>query len=77
MTCKQRQIAGHPGRTARAGVLVAELTTLPSGYPALLEELKARIRAAQLRAALTLNQETILLYWSIGQDLSSRFAADS
>ena len=48
----------------------AELTALPSGYPALLEELKAKIRAAQLRAALTLNQETILLYWSIGQDLS-------
>jgi hypothetical protein len=55
---------------------VAELTPLPSGYSALLEELKTRIRAAQLRAALTLNQETILLYWSIGQDLSSRFAAE-
>jgi predicted nuclease of restriction endonuclease-like (RecB) superfamily len=25
---------------------------------------------------LTLNQETIRLYWSIGQDLSSRFAAE-
>jgi predicted nuclease of restriction endonuclease-like (RecB) superfamily len=55
---------------------VAELTRLPSGYPALLEELKTRIRAAQLGAALTLNQETIRLYWSIGQDLSSRFAAE-
>ena len=55
---------------------MAELTPLPSGYPALLEGLKAKIRAAQLRAALTLNQETILLYWSIGQDLSSRFAAE-
>jgi DUF1016 N-terminal domain len=55
---------------------VAELTRLPSGYPALLEELKTRIRAAQLSAALTLNQETVRLYWSIGQDLSSRFAAE-
>jgi predicted nuclease of restriction endonuclease-like (RecB) superfamily len=55
---------------------VADLIPLPSGYPALLEELKDRIRAAQLRAALTLNQETIQLYWSIGQDLSSRFAAE-
>jgi hypothetical protein len=55
---------------------VAELIPLPSGYPALLEDLKTRIRAAQLRAALTLNQETIQLYWSIGQDLSSRFAAE-
>ena len=55
---------------------VAELIPLPSGYPALLEELKTRIRAAQLPAALTLNQETIQLYWSIRQDLSSRFAAE-
>ena len=55
---------------------MAELIPLPSGYPALLEELKTRIHAAQLRAALTLNQETIQLYWSIGQDLSSRFAAE-
>ena len=55
---------------------MAELTRLPSGYPALLEELKARIRVAQLSAALTLNQETIQLYWSIGQDLSSRFVAE-
>jgi hypothetical protein len=45
---------------------MAELTRLPSGYPALLEELKTRIRAAQLSAVLTLNQETIRLYWSIG-----------
>jgi hypothetical protein len=34
------------------------------------------VGAAQLRAALTLNQETILLYWSIGQDLASRFVAE-
>jgi hypothetical protein len=34
------------------------------GYPALLEELKTRIRSAQLRASLTLNQEAIRLYWS-------------
>jgi hypothetical protein len=41
---------------------MAELIPLSSGYPALLEELKTRIRAAQLSAALTLNQETIQLY---------------
>jgi hypothetical protein len=48
----------------------------PAGYPALLEELKTRIRDAQLRAALTLHQETIHFSRSIGQDLSSRFAAE-
>ena len=55
---------------------MAKADILPTGYRALLEELKTRIRAAQLRAVLTLNQETILLYWSIGQDISSRFAAE-
>ncbi len=41
---------------------MAALIRLPPGYAALLEELKTRIRAAQLRTALTLNQETIRLY---------------
>lgn len=55
---------------------MAKLITLPSGYPALLKELTIRIRSAQLRVTLNLNRETIQLYWSIGQDLSSRFAAE-
>ena len=46
---------------------------LPSGYPELLQELKERIRAAQVRAALAVNRELVLLYWSIGRDLSRRF----
>jgi hypothetical protein len=64
---KNRQGA-HRGRedpsSEEAGP-VAELTRLPPGYPALLEELKTRIRAAQVQAALNLNQETIRLHWSI------------
>jgi hypothetical protein len=75
---KNRQGAyrGREDPSSGGGGPVAELTRLPPGYPALLEELKTRIRSAQLRSALTLNQETIRLYWSIGQDLSSRFAAE-
>jgi hypothetical protein len=38
----------------------------PSGYPELLQELKNRIRVAQVRAALAVNRELVLLYWSIG-----------
>jgi hypothetical protein len=53
---------GREAPLSRTEGTVAELIPLPSGYPALLEELKTRIRAAQLRAALTLNQETIQLY---------------
>src|SRR5689334_6017433 len=40
---------------------------LPPGYGPFLEELKERIRAAQLRAAVSVNRELVLLYWHIGQ----------
>lgn len=36
-------------------------------YPVLLEDLKARIRAAQVKAALAVNRELVLLYWEIGR----------
>ncbi|MER9548346.1 PDDEXK nuclease domain-containing protein [Mesorhizobium sp. M0322] len=42
------------------------------GYASLLSELKERIRTARLRAALSVNQELILLYWSIGRDILTR-----
>lgn len=40
---------------------------LPAGYSTLLADLKARVRAAQLRAAVSVNRELILLYWDIGK----------
>jgi len=46
---------------------------LPSGYQELLQELKGRIRTAQVRAAFAINRELVRLYWSIGRDLSLRF----
>ena len=46
---------------------------LPSGYQEFLQELKGRIRTAQVRAAFAVNRELVLLYWSIGRDLSQRF----
>jgi predicted nuclease of restriction endonuclease-like (RecB) superfamily len=36
-------------------------------YPLLLEDLKTRIRAAQVKAALAVNRELVLLYWEIGR----------
>lgn len=42
---------------------------LPSDYPTLLADLKAQIRQAQTRAALSVNRELILLYWQIGQTI--------
>jgi predicted nuclease of restriction endonuclease-like (RecB) superfamily len=43
-----------------------------NGYTSLLAELKERIRTARLKAAIAVNQELILLYWSIGRDILDR-----
>jgi predicted nuclease of restriction endonuclease-like (RecB) superfamily len=45
---------------------------VPGDYAALLAELKGRIAAARLKAALAVNSELILLYWQIGRDILQR-----
>jgi|SRR5271157_2512441 len=45
---------------------------LPNGYDSFLITLKERVRAAQLRAALSVNRELVLLYWGIGRDILAR-----
>ena len=50
-------------RTRRSS---SQTIALPSGYASLLADLKARVRAAQVRAVLSVNHELILLYWHIG-----------
>lgn len=42
---------------------------LPSAYAPLLANLKARVRAAQVKAAVSVNRELILLYWHIGREI--------
>ncbi len=49
---------------------------LPEDYPALLTDLKKRIRAAQVRAGLAVNREMVLLYWQIGREILSRQGAE-
>ena len=45
-------------------------TALPiSAYTVLLEDLKTRIASAQVRAALAVNRELVLLYWQIGRSI--------
>ena len=44
----------------------------PEGYEPFLKDLKDRIRTAQVRAALAVNRELVLLYWSIGRDILAR-----
>jgi hypothetical protein len=57
-------------------VSVPQSLELPSGYPDLLQDLKGRIRTAQVRAAFTVSRELVLLYWSIGWDISQRFVTE-
>ncbi len=48
--------------------LFPELTN----YDAFLTTLKQRVRTAQMRAALAVNQELVLLYWQIGREILQR-----
>jgi len=41
-------------------------------YNAFFDALKTRIRTAQLRASLAVNQELMLLYWHIGREILKR-----
>jgi predicted nuclease of restriction endonuclease-like (RecB) superfamily len=43
-----------------------------AGYDEFLRDLKERIQQAQLRAALSVNRELVLLYWEIGRDILTR-----
>ena len=42
---------------------------LPAAYGTLLADLKQRVRSAQVRAALSVNRELVLLYWHIGREI--------
>lgn len=49
---------------------------LPAGYATVLSDLKARIRSAQLKAAVAVNTELIRLYWDIGHVILQRQQAE-
>lgn len=42
-------------------------SALPADYASILADLKTRVRAAQLRAAVSVNRGLIALYWDIGR----------
>ncbi|MDI6793352.1 MAG: PDDEXK nuclease domain-containing protein [bacterium] len=50
----------------------AQISGLPAGYVGFLADLKTRIRSAQVKAAFSVNQELILLYWDIGRRILER-----
>ena len=41
-------------------------------YKVWLADIKARVRSAQIKAALSVNTELLKLYWSIGADIVAR-----
>jgi predicted nuclease of restriction endonuclease-like (RecB) superfamily len=51
-------------------------TVLPKGYAALLQDIKERIKSAQIKAALSVNRELLALYWQIGQQIVERQQAE-
>jgi predicted nuclease of restriction endonuclease-like (RecB) superfamily len=51
---------------------LAQFKKVPVSYVELLENLKERIRSAQIRAGLAANRELILLYWDIGKEILIR-----
>jgi len=44
----------------------------PSNYPALLADIKRRVRHAQTRAMLAVNAELVRLYWNVGRLIETR-----
>ena len=58
---------GAGGSTGRAPP-----APLPEGCAALLAEIRARVRAAQVRAAARVNRELVRLYWEIGRVIVER-----
>jgi predicted nuclease of restriction endonuclease-like (RecB) superfamily len=51
---------------------MTKLESSSENYQDLLARLKSQIRTAQVRAALAVNQELVLLYWGIGNAILAR-----
>jgi hypothetical protein len=55
---------------------MADLIYASKGYQDLLTRMNSQIRTAQVRAAVTVNQELVLLYWGIGKEILTRQKED-
>lgn len=68
---RKKPPAGSPEKREQPGS-AAPRDLIPSGYAHALELVKARIRAAQLQASLSVNRELVRLYWDIGKQIVER-----
>lgn len=62
--------------TKRAAKSTKPAVALPADYAPLLAEIKARVQAARLKAALAANRELLALYWDIGGLILERQKAE-
>ena len=62
-----------PYQSTKSQYLVSkDPLSLSENYSEFLQSLKERIRTAQVKAALAVNRELVLLYWQIGKDILER-----
>ena len=69
--CSDKSSGYKPAAFGTTG-RVAEKHPGPQTYAALLASIKDRIQTAQIRAALAVNRELVLLYWGIGKEILAR-----
>ncbi len=67
-----KAMATKRARGKKNALVTTASTDAIAGYDELLRDLKVRIEQAQVRAALAVNSELVLLYWSIGRDILMR-----
>lgn len=72
MSRERKKPTTKPVARRKAAPIPANRNVLPSGYTELLEDLKGRIQAAQVRAVLAVNSELVRLYWDIGRLIDLR-----
>lgn len=70
MPKKRRTTPNVPGAQPASRRAAADL--VPAGYADLLAAIKQRVQEAQVRAAVAVNRELVLLYWQIGRDILRR-----
>jgi hypothetical protein len=74
-----RRVSVSPGRRKSGtteGYRLADLISSSKSYQDLLAPLKNQIRTAQVRAAVAVNRELVLLYWGIGKEILARQATE-
>ena len=49
-----------------------QTSLFPDDYDSFFRSLKERIRSAQVKAVLAVNQQLTLLYWHIGREILQR-----